>query len=221
MLLTQVRPAEIGRRVNPFIGTGGFPWVCGHNFPGAMVPFGMVRLGPETASILLHKRALNTSGYYYGDDQILGFSHTRLNGTGATDGGQFLVMPTRDLWSRTCSASGNPRPSRTARSWPRPVTTRSGCRSPACSPNSRPPRASVSTAIRLATEKLPHLMLDVMNALGGRRASEGNVRVLPGGGEVEGSVRTFGTFSGALWRHQGVFRRQIQPAVRRLRFLAG
>ena len=41
-----------------------------------------------------------------------------------------------------------------------------------------------------------HLMLDVMNALGGRRASEGNVRILPEAGEVEGSVRTFGTFSG-------------------------
>ena len=153
-LHTQVRPAEIGRRVNPFIGTGGFPWVCGHNFPGAMVPFGMVRLGPETASILRHKRALNTSGYYYGDDQILGFSHTRLNGTGATDGGQFLVMPTRDFVEPHCCASGNPRPSRTARSWPRPVTTLSGCRSQACSSNSRPPRVSVSTAIRLATEKL-------------------------------------------------------------------
>ena len=80
-LQTQVQPLELGRRVNPFIGTGGYPWVCAHNFPGAMVPFGMVRLGPETASLLVHKRALNTSGYYYGDDQMLGFSHTRLNGT--------------------------------------------------------------------------------------------------------------------------------------------
>ncbi len=53
----------------------------------------MVRLGPETVSVLVRKRALNTSGYYYGDDQILGFSHTRLVGTGATDGGHFLVVP--------------------------------------------------------------------------------------------------------------------------------
>ena len=71
-LQTQVQAGELGRRVNPFIGTGGFPWVCAQNFPGAMVPFGMVRLGPETTSMLLHKRALNSSGYYYGDDQILG-----------------------------------------------------------------------------------------------------------------------------------------------------
>ena len=92
-LAKQIPSGELGRRVNPFIGTGGYPWVCSHNFPGAMVPFGMVRLGPETVSLLLHKRALNTSGYYYGDDQILGFSHTRLNGTGATEGGHFLVVP--------------------------------------------------------------------------------------------------------------------------------
>ena len=89
-LQTSVKPGELGRWVNPFVGTGGFPWVCGNNFPGAMVPLGKVRLGPETVSWLGHKRALNSSGYFYGDDQILGFSHTRLNGTGATDGGHFF-----------------------------------------------------------------------------------------------------------------------------------
>ena len=67
----------------------------------------------------------------------------------------------------------------------------------------------------------PHLILDVMNALGGRRSSEGTVRVLPEAKEVEGSVRTFGTFSGQVWRHQGVFCGQVQPAVRRFRHLAG
>ncbi len=30
--------------VDPFIGTGGH----GHTFPGAMVPFGMVQLSPDT-----------------------------------------------------------------------------------------------------------------------------------------------------------------------------
>jgi len=45
-------------------------------------------------------------------------------------------------------------------------------------------------------EKGPHLILDVMNTLGGRRSSEGSLRVLPEVNEVEASVRTFGTFSG-------------------------
>ena len=63
-----------------------------------------------------------------------------------------------------------------------------------------------------SAERLPHLILDVMNALGGRRSTEGMVRVLPEAKEVEGSVKTFGTFSGAVWGHQGVFRGQFsQP----------
>ena len=54
-LKVTAQPGEHGKWVNPFIGTGGIPWVCGHNFPGAMVPFGMVRLSPETASIFINK----------------------------------------------------------------------------------------------------------------------------------------------------------------------
>ncbi len=195
-LQSQIQPGELGRRVNPFIGTGGFPWVCAQDFPGAMVPFGMVRLGPETTSMLLHKRALNSSGYYYGDDQILGFSHTRLNGTGATDGGHFLVMPAR--------GAGEPQRLRTWQS-----TTFSHSEELAfpgyyavqlaklgvLAELTATPRVGVHR-YTFSEGRTPHLLLDVMNALGGRRASEGTVRVLPEVGEVEGSVRTFGTFSG-------------------------
>src|SRR5580700_10558011 len=86
------KPGLLGRHVNPFIGTGGLFYLCGNEFPGACLPFGMVRLGPDTVSSG-GSRALNTSGYYYRDERVLGFSHTRLLGTGATDGGQFLVIP--------------------------------------------------------------------------------------------------------------------------------
>ena len=87
-----VQPGKLGRDVNPFIGTGGVTYLCGNNFPGATVPFGMVRLSPDTVS-QLGTRASNSSGYYYRDQRIIGFSHTRLAGTGATDGGNFLVIP--------------------------------------------------------------------------------------------------------------------------------
>ena len=87
-----VQPGTLGRDVNPLIGTGGLTYLCGNNFPGATVPFGMVRLSPDTVS-LLGSRATNSSGYFYSDPRILGFSHTRLAGTGATDGGNFLVIP--------------------------------------------------------------------------------------------------------------------------------
>ena len=195
-LQTQVQPKELGRWVNPFIGTGGIPWVCGHNFPGAMVPFGMVRLGPETSSMLLRKRALNTSGYYYGDDQVLGFSHTRLVGTGATDGGHFLVVPAIEPIQPKAYRTGH--------------TTTFSHREELASPGyyavnlpqirtlvelTATPRVGVHR-YTFSQSSSPHLLLDVMNAMGGRKAREGKVRVLPEANEVEGSVHTFGTFAG-------------------------
>jgi predicted alpha-1,2-mannosidase len=186
---------ELGQWVNPLVGTGGYPWVCGNNFPGAMVPFGMVRLGPETISSILHQRALNTSGYYYSDDQILGFSHTRLNGTGATDGGHFLVTPALvALNPRTLGRS--PRIS---------FTHREETASPGYYAVRLP---KLDTLVELtATPRVgvhrytfpqsstPHLRFDVMNALGGRRSTEGKLRMLPEAAELEGSARTFGTFA--------------------------
>ena len=86
------KPDDLGRHVNPFIGTGGISYLCGNDFPGATLPFGTVRLSPDTISDT-GRKATNMSGYYYGDQRILGFSHTRLSGTGAVDGGNFLVVP--------------------------------------------------------------------------------------------------------------------------------
>ncbi len=83
----------LASQVNPFIGTGGVPWTCAYNFPGASLPFGLMRLSPETVSMITNDKGLSTSGYFYGDNKIIGFSHTRLVGTGATDGGHFLLQP--------------------------------------------------------------------------------------------------------------------------------
>ncbi|MCK5862901.1 MAG: GH92 family glycosyl hydrolase [Candidatus Hydrogenedentes bacterium] len=83
-----------GRHVNPFIGTGGVPWLCAHNTPAASAPFGMARPGPDTASLFINRAALNFSGYYYADNKIIGFSNTRLPGAGGIAGGNFRVFPT-------------------------------------------------------------------------------------------------------------------------------
>ena len=72
--------------VDPFIGTGGH----GHTFPGATVPFGMVQLSPDTRLTGWD----GCSGYHYSDDIIYGFSHTHLSGTGISDYGDVLLMPT-------------------------------------------------------------------------------------------------------------------------------
>lgn len=73
--------------VNPFIGTGGH----GHTFPGAIVPFGMVQLSPDTR---IDGSWDGCSGYHYSDSVIYGFSHTHLNGTGVSDYGDMMLMPT-------------------------------------------------------------------------------------------------------------------------------
>jgi len=72
--------------VNPFIGTGGH----GHTYPGAVVPFGMVQLSPDTRLTGWD----GCSGYYYTDTVVYGFSHTHLSGTGIADYCDVLFMPT-------------------------------------------------------------------------------------------------------------------------------
>jgi predicted alpha-1,2-mannosidase len=72
--------------VNPMIGTGGH----GHTYPGATVPYGMLQLSSDTRLDGWD----GCSGYHYSDSIIYGFSHTHLSGTGCSDYGDILVMPT-------------------------------------------------------------------------------------------------------------------------------
>ena len=75
--------------VNPFIGTGGH----GHTYPGATMPFGMMQLSPDTRLDGWD----GCSGYHYSDNEIYGFSHTHLSGTGVSDYGDVLLMPTNKV----------------------------------------------------------------------------------------------------------------------------
>jgi predicted alpha-1,2-mannosidase len=77
---------DLTRFVNPFVGTGGH----GHTYPGATRPFGMVQLSPDTRLTGWD----GCSGYHYSDSIIYGFSHTHLSGTGISDYGDILLMPT-------------------------------------------------------------------------------------------------------------------------------
>jgi predicted alpha-1,2-mannosidase len=77
---------DLTRYVDPFIGTGGH----GHTYPGATMPFGMVQLSPDTRLTGWD----GCSGYHYSDTTIYGFSHTHLSGTGISDYGDILLMPT-------------------------------------------------------------------------------------------------------------------------------
>lgn len=81
--------------VNPMVGTGGH----GHTFPGAVVPFGMVQLSPDTRN---DGSWDGCGGYHRSDSLIYGFSHTHLSGTGCSDYGDILLMPIRKkpTWDR-------------------------------------------------------------------------------------------------------------------------
>lgn len=85
--IRQRQAKDYKQYVNPFIGTGGH----GHTFPGAVAPFGMVQLSPDTRNDASWDAC---GGYYYNDSTILGFSHTHLSGTGVSDLGDILFQPT-------------------------------------------------------------------------------------------------------------------------------
>jgi len=83
--------------VRPIIGTQRM----GHVFPGATVPFGAVQLSPETDTVGYELNGKYNpdvykycAGYQYDDKTIVGFSHTHFSGTGHSDLGDFLIMPT-------------------------------------------------------------------------------------------------------------------------------
>lgn len=88
---------DYAKFVDPMIGTAKM----GHTYPGATVPFGSVQLSPDTDTI---PYAVNgrynpdvykyCAGYQYEDSTIVGFSHTHFSGTGHSDLGDFLIMPT-------------------------------------------------------------------------------------------------------------------------------
>ncbi|QCX40969.1 glycoside hydrolase family 92 protein [Aureibaculum algae] len=88
---------DYAKFVDPMIGTAKM----GHTYPGATVPFGSVQLSPDTDTI---PYAINgrynpdvykyCAGYQYEDRTIVGFSHTHFSGTGHSDLGDFLIMPT-------------------------------------------------------------------------------------------------------------------------------
>ena len=74
--------------VDPFVGTG----FHGHTFPGATAPMGMVQLSPETR----WEGWDACAGYHYDDDSLYCFAHTHLSGTGCSDLGDVIFLPTID-----------------------------------------------------------------------------------------------------------------------------
>lgn len=97
--------------VNPFIGTNKM----GHTYPGATVPFGAVQLSPETDTLPYEVNGKYNkdvykycAGYQYNDKTIVGFAHTHFSGTGHSDLGDILIMPTVGKLQMNPGTADNP-----------------------------------------------------------------------------------------------------------------
>ncbi len=198
-------PGEYGRWVDPFIGTGGIPWACAMLSPGPTAPFGMVRLSPDTSFVggaYIFKT--NTSGYYYGHNYILGFSHTRLSGTGATDMGHFRVTP----------AIGDTDPTKrlknpllysheyedaTAGYYAVDLPT-IGCVAELTATD----HVGVHR-YTFSSSKDAHIFLDATSFLGDGRAEDGHVKIIPDDMEIEGDGCVYTGFTGRYGGLKGYF----------------
>lgn len=85
--------------VNPFIGTDGE----GNTHPGAVRPFGMVAISPQTFDFT--KTQLPT-GYRHGEDKIFGFSCVNFSGVGCPATGSVpLKFSTRSIEEKTIGST--------------------------------------------------------------------------------------------------------------------
>ncbi len=98
--------------VHPLIGTEKM----GHTYPGATMPFGSVQLSPDTDTLSYELNGKYNgdvykycAGYKYEDKTIVGFSHTHFSGTGHSDLGDFLIMPTQGALQLNPGVASNPK----------------------------------------------------------------------------------------------------------------
>ncbi|MCA9774043.1 MAG: GH92 family glycosyl hydrolase [Myxococcales bacterium] len=192
-------PGPLGQWVDMFMGSGGIPWASGMLSPAATVPFGMVRLGPDTSFRLgLNIGAFGTAGYAYDHDSVLGFSHTRMMGTGVQEGGHFRITPAVGPVAHAFRLN-----------LPTAMDHSLEAASPGYYGLGLPELgvlAEMTATTHVGVHRYTfwpgddaHLLLDAASVLGeptNNRADEGWVRVLPDAREVEGSGRIFSSFAG-------------------------
>jgi predicted alpha-1,2-mannosidase len=199
-LNVSVNPGEMGKWVNPFLGTGGFPsYTSADDIPGVTLPFGMVRLSPDTefffGPLFSDEKTVSTAGYYYADHKIMGFSHTRMIGTGAYEGGHFRVVPAIGEIGQKNYRSGR--------------YSEFSHRDEVAFPGYyavKLPKTGVFAELTasehvgfhrytFSRDEKPQILIDVSSSLGKGMTTEGQVQISPEKQEVVGSIRTFGSFA--------------------------
>ncbi len=200
------KAGELGRHVDPFIGTGGLPWTSGMLFPGATLPFGLARPSPDTSwpgGLVLG--AMATAGYHHGHAHLFGFSQTRLSGTGVPEGGQFRLTPV--VGDGVDPARRLTRPLKFSHS---DEVASPGYYSVWLPEPSTLVELTATTHAGVHRYTFPsgspaYLLLDATSALNKTQAREGQVEVLPEAREVTGEARLFGAFSQRYGGLRGFF----------------
>lgn len=92
--LPEEDPVALVDYVDPMIGTGGLGFSVGCAYPGAAVPWGLVKVSPDTADANgAAPEYHHGGGYHYDDTHIQSFSHMHMHAIGVTDYGAVGVMP--------------------------------------------------------------------------------------------------------------------------------
>jgi len=183
--------------VDVFIGTGGVGFGVGSIPPGPAYPFGMARPGPDTS--INGGRAPSFShcaGYWWEDDEIIGFSQVHLVGTGVPDSGALGLMPVGALPAGTLS----PADWRASFSHQR-ETARPGAYTVQLLPSGI--GVDIAATLRTAVYRLSYpaasernLVIDLAHHLGEGETDDGLITVSTDGTEVSGWVHHSGMMSG-------------------------
>jgi len=177
----------LGSYVNPFVGTGGLPWVTGMLWPGATVPFGTVRLSPSTC----FAGGLDfypTNGYSYLHRHTLGFAHTIL------EGGNFRVTPAVGD-TDPAGRLKNPLPFTHSREIAAPGYYAVYLPSIACMAELTASAHVGAHRYTFGTSKDAHIFIDATSFLRDGSAKDGKIAVDPGTMEITGEACVSASFS--------------------------
>ncbi len=189
------RLADSYKNVDPFIATGGTGFGHGSAYPGAVVPYGLVKLSPDTQGGIFGRAGFaHFAGYWYGDSIIEGFSHIHLHGVGALDTGTLTFMPVVDFGDAKTRfegyATGFTHDNESAEPGYYRVLLDNGIEAELTAT----PRTGVHR-YKYPSEKAGTVIIDLVHALEGVTISTANIQVFPEERRVSGWFTQYGAFS--------------------------
>lgn len=190
-------PVPVLASVDPIIGTAGAAYGQPQTFVGATTPFGLIKLGPDTSGELPRgvDGFAHTSGYWYLDGYIDGFSHLHLSGTGVEDLGNFLIMPATSMSAEMIDEDGYRQPFSHASEEVSPgryAVRLDG--NDVYAELTAAPHAGMHRYRFAADAPSPHLIVDVSHGIGRNGAVDAALRY-EGGGHFSGWMHNAGRFT--------------------------